>query len=117
MVFSDIRQTDIHTAEPLVPELSAFEVEMNIGKLKRHKLPDIDQTPAFLFKAEGRKIRYEIHKFINSVGIRRYCLRIGRVRSLYLSIKRVKKQNLVILEIYQILQLCAKFYPATCSQG
>jgi hypothetical protein len=34
-----VRQTDIHTAEPLMPELSAFEA---IEKLKRHKSPVID---------------------------------------------------------------------------
>ena len=32
---SDVRQTDIYTAEPLVPEPSAFEIEMAIEKLKR----------------------------------------------------------------------------------
>ena len=30
---SDVRQTEIHTTEPLVPEPSAFEVEMAIEKL------------------------------------------------------------------------------------
>ena len=30
---SEVRQTEIHTAETLVPELSAFEVEMFMGKL------------------------------------------------------------------------------------
>ena len=39
---SDIRQTEIHTTEPLVPELSAFEVEMAIERLKEHKSPGID---------------------------------------------------------------------------
>jgi len=29
-VVSDVRQKEIHTAEPLVPEPSAFEVEMAI---------------------------------------------------------------------------------------
>jgi hypothetical protein len=29
-----------------VPEKRAFEVEMAIGKLKRHKSPDVDQIPA-----------------------------------------------------------------------
>jgi hypothetical protein len=29
----DVRQMDIHTAEPLVPELSHVEVEIDIGKL------------------------------------------------------------------------------------
>ena len=40
MGFSDVRQTEIHTAEPQVSE-----VEMAIEKLKRHKLPGIDQIP------------------------------------------------------------------------
>ena len=31
---NDIRQTEIHTAEPLVPETSAFEVDLAIEKLK-----------------------------------------------------------------------------------
>ena len=30
-----VRQTEIHTAEPLVPEPSAFDVEMAIERLKR----------------------------------------------------------------------------------
>ena len=35
--FNDIRQTEIHTAEPLVPEPSASEVELTIERLKSHK--------------------------------------------------------------------------------
>ena len=31
----DVRQTEIHTAESLVPEPSAADFEMAIGKLKR----------------------------------------------------------------------------------
>jgi hypothetical protein len=34
---SDVRQTEIHTAQPLVPEIMAFEVEMAIEKLKNYK--------------------------------------------------------------------------------
>jgi hypothetical protein len=34
---SDFRQTEIHTAEPVVPDPSAFEVAMAIEKLKRDK--------------------------------------------------------------------------------
>ena len=64
---SDVRQTEIHTAEPLVPELSAFEVEMAIGNLKRHKSPGIDQIPAKLIEAGGRSLCSEIHKFIYSI--------------------------------------------------
>jgi len=50
---NDVRQTEIHTAEPLVPEPSALEVEMVIEKLKRHKSPGFGQIPADLVKARG----------------------------------------------------------------
>jgi hypothetical protein len=42
---NDDRQTERHTEEPLVPEPSAFEVELAIEKLKSHKSPGIDQIP------------------------------------------------------------------------
>jgi hypothetical protein len=35
---NDVRQTEIHTAEPLVPEPSDSEVEMAIEKLKRAEI-------------------------------------------------------------------------------
>jgi len=64
---NDVRQTEIHTAEPLVFEPSTFEVEMAIDKLKRYKLPGIDQIPAEIIKAGGRTIPSEIHKLLNSI--------------------------------------------------
>jgi len=45
---SDVRQKEIHTEEPLVPEPSVFEVEMATENLKRHKSPGINQIPAEL---------------------------------------------------------------------
>ena len=57
----DVGQVEIHTVEPLVPEPSAFEVELAIQKLKNHKPQGIDQIPAELIKAGGRTIRCEIH--------------------------------------------------------
>jgi hypothetical protein len=51
-----VRQTEIHKAEPLVPEPGAFEVEMATEKLTTHKSPGIDQIPAVLIKAGGRTI-------------------------------------------------------------
>jgi hypothetical protein len=65
--FSDVRQTEIHTAPPLVPEPGALEVKMAIEKLKRHKSPDIDQIPAELIKTGRRTIRCEISKLIYSI--------------------------------------------------
>jgi len=41
---SDVRHREIHTAEPLVPEASAHEVEMGIGKLRRHESLGVDQS-------------------------------------------------------------------------
>ena len=39
---SDVRQTEMHTAEPLVLEPNTCEVEVAIEKLKRHKSSDIN---------------------------------------------------------------------------
>jgi hypothetical protein len=64
---SAVRQTELHTAEPRVRKPSAFELEMALEKLKRHRLPGIDQILAELIKAGGRTIRSEIHKLINSI--------------------------------------------------
>ena len=62
-----VRQAEIHTAEPLVPEPSALEVELAIEKIKSHKSPGIDQIPAELIKAGGSTIRYAIHKLIIAI--------------------------------------------------
>jgi len=57
--------TEIHTAEPLTPEPSAFQVELAIEKLKSPKSTGTDQITAGLIKARGRTIRNVIHKFIS----------------------------------------------------
>ena len=62
-----VRQAEIHTVEPLVPEPSAFEFELVIGKLKNHKSPGTDQIPAELIKAGGRTICCAIHKLTISI--------------------------------------------------
>ena len=64
---NDVRLTEIHTAEPLVPEANAFEVEVAIEKLKRHKSPGIDQIPTEVIKVGGTTNRSVIHKLINSI--------------------------------------------------
>jgi hypothetical protein len=40
---SDVRQIEMHTAEPLVPGPSHLEVEISIAKLKKYKSPGSDQ--------------------------------------------------------------------------
>ena len=63
----DVTQTETHTAEPLVPEPSAFEVDLAIEKLRSHKSPGIDQIPVELIKEGGRTIPSQIHKLIVSI--------------------------------------------------
>jgi hypothetical protein len=64
---SDVRQTKIHTAEPLVPEPSPFEVEIAIEKLKRYKSPGSGEIPAELIQAGGEILYSKIHKLIKSI--------------------------------------------------
>jgi hypothetical protein len=61
---SDVRQIEVHTAEPLVGHL---EVEIAIVKLKKYKSPGSDQIPAELIQAGGEILLSVSHKLINSV--------------------------------------------------
>jgi hypothetical protein len=49
----NVRQMDVHTAEPLIPEPSLVKVEIAIGKLKSYKSPGADQIPVELINAGG----------------------------------------------------------------
>ncbi|PNF30898.1 hypothetical protein B7P43_G05207 [Cryptotermes secundus] len=64
---SAVRQTEIHTAEPLIPDPSPFEVESAIAKLKRYKSPGSDQIPAELIQAGGEILHSKIHNLITSI--------------------------------------------------
>jgi hypothetical protein len=64
---NDVRQIEIHAAEPLMPEPRDSEFVMAIEKLKKLKSPGIYQIPAELIKAGSRTIHSEIHKLINSI--------------------------------------------------
>jgi hypothetical protein len=63
-----VRQTEKHTAQPFVPEPSASEVEVAIGKVKSYKSPGVDQIPAELIQAGGETLRSEIHKLIKLIS-------------------------------------------------
>jgi hypothetical protein len=60
-------KSEIHTAEPLVPSPSPFEVEIAIENLKRYKSPGSDGIPAHLIQAGGEILRSKIHKLIKSI--------------------------------------------------
>jgi hypothetical protein len=62
-----VRQIEMHTAEPLVPEPSASDDEVAIGKMKIYKSPGFDQFTAELIQAGGETLRSEIHKLIKLI--------------------------------------------------
>jgi hypothetical protein len=64
---SDVRQIEIHTAEPLVPGHGRLEVEIAIAKLKKYKSPGSDEIPSELIQAGGETLLSAIHKLTNSV--------------------------------------------------
>jgi len=82
----DVRQTEIHMVEPLVPKPSASEIDLTIENLKTHNSPGTDQIPAEVIKAGGRTIHSEIHKLFNSVWNKEELPTSGRSQSLYLPI-------------------------------
>jgi hypothetical protein len=58
---SDVRQIEIHRAEPLIPDPSHFEDEIYTAKLKRYKSPGRHQIPAELIQAVGEILNSNIH--------------------------------------------------------
>jgi hypothetical protein len=107
---SDVRQAEIHTAEPLVPKPSALEDEFAIEKLKSHKSPGIDQIPAEFIKAGGRTIRCVIHKCIISIWNKEELPEEWKI-----SITVPTDCN--NYGAYHFCQLRTKFCPTSCSQG
>jgi hypothetical protein len=75
---SDVRQIEIHTAKPLVPEPGTLDVKITISKLKKYKSSSSDQIPAKLIQAGGKKARSDIHKLVILFGIRKNYLISGR---------------------------------------
>jgi hypothetical protein len=64
---SNVRQIEMHTAEPLVTVPSHLEVEISIANLKTYKSPGSDQIPAELIQSGGEILVSVIHKLINSI--------------------------------------------------
>jgi hypothetical protein len=65
-----VRQTEMHTAEAFVPEPSASEAEIGVGKLKSYRSLGVDQIPAELIQAGGETLHTEIHKLIKLIWIK-----------------------------------------------
>jgi hypothetical protein len=63
-----VRQTEMHTAEPSVPEPTPSELQTATGKLKRYKSPGVYQIPAELIQAGKETLRSEIHSLIKLIS-------------------------------------------------
>jgi hypothetical protein len=105
---NDVGQSEMYTAASPVPEPSTFEVEMAIEKLKRDKLPGIDQIPAELIKARGRTIRSEIRQLIHFI-LNEEDLCEQWKKSIILGIRRATEQIVVFIETYPFCQLHIEF--------
>jgi hypothetical protein len=108
---SDVRQIEVHTAEPLVPGPSRLEVENAIAKLKKYKSPGSDQIPVELFQAGGEILLPAIQKLINCLN----CLISGRSLLLYHFTKRMTKLTVIIVVGYHCYQRHTKFYQISSS--
>jgi hypothetical protein len=111
-----VRQTEMHTAEPFVPEPSASEVEVAVGKLKRYEFAGVDQIPAELIQAGGETFS-EIHKLNmiwNKEGLPHQWKESVVVVPIH---KRVIKLTVVVMEAYHCCQLQTKCYPTSFSLG
>jgi hypothetical protein len=97
---NDVRQTEIHTAEQLVPEPNASEVAMVIEKLKRHESPLLIKSQKNLLNQGVEQFALRYVNLSIQFGIRRNCLWSGRSRSYYLSIKRVIKRIVLSADAY-----------------
>jgi hypothetical protein len=97
---SDIRQIQIHTAEPLVPDPNPFKGEIVIANLKRYESPGSDRSPAELIQAGGEILRSQIHKLINSIWNKENFLISGRSRLLHQFSRKVIKLTVIIIDGY-----------------
>jgi hypothetical protein len=98
---NDVTLFEIYTAEPLVPKPSAFEIETDTEKLKRHEPPDIDQIPAKLIKQEVGQSAVKSMNLLILLGIKRNCLGSERNQLFYPFIRRAIKQTAEIIGAYQ----------------
>jgi hypothetical protein len=76
-VHSDVRQIETHTAEPLVPEPSPFEVQIAVTKLERYKSPGNGNFQQNCCKQEVKQYGLRSINSLILFGIRKNCLISG----------------------------------------
>jgi hypothetical protein len=110
----NVRQTKIHTAEPLVPESGAYELEMTITNIIRHQSPGTDKISAELVKERGRTIAVRSITLLIRFVIRRNCQWSGKSQTVY---KKGDKTDCSYYTDILFLSSTTKCFPTSCCQG
>jgi len=97
---NDDRQTEIHTAEPLVHEPSSFEIEVAIERPIRQNTPRIDQIPAQFIEPGGRVIPSEMHELLNSIWNLEDLPEEWKESIIIPIYKKGRRKNVVIIQAY-----------------
>ena len=108
---SDVRHTEIHTAEPVVPDPSLLAVGLAIENY------EVTNNQQNLLRQGVEQFAMRSTNLLFLLGIWGNCLSSGRSRSLHLFTRRTIKQIVVITGTYHFCLLRTKFYPASCCQG
>jgi hypothetical protein len=104
-----VRQTEMHTAEPFVPQPSASQVELTTERLKRFITPDVDQILAELLQAGVETLHSEICKLIKLIQNKEELRCQWKSQLFYLFTKWVVKsdcsnyQGILLSTAYKIL--------------
>jgi hypothetical protein len=114
---SDVRQTEVHTAEPLVLSPNRFEVEIATAKYKRYKSPGSGQIPAELIEVGGEILLSAIHKLINSVWNKEELTDQWKESIILPVHQKVIKLTVIIIVGYHCYQLHTKCCRISSSQG
>jgi hypothetical protein len=114
---SDVRQIEVHMAEPLVPGPSRLEVEIAISKLKKYNSPGSDKIPAELIKVGDETLLSAINKFIKSTLNKEEFSDQWKEFIIDPFTKRAIKLTVVIFSGYHCYQLRTRFYPISFCQG
>jgi hypothetical protein len=110
-----VRQTEMHTAKPFVPEPGPSEFDIATGKMQRYKSPGADQIPTEMIQTGRETLHSELHKLCSAT--KKNCLASRKSELLYLLIKRVIKLTVVTIEAHHCCQCHTKAYQTFFSLG
>jgi hypothetical protein len=100
----------MHTAKPLVPELTSFKVKIAIENLKRCRSPGTEQTLAELIQTVCNRRGSDVHRIITSVRNEEELPRQCK-ESIVVPLYKMDDKTVVIIEKCHSYQPHTKLYP------